>query len=175
MSGTNIDTGLTTGRNSFHLPICFLWICFVKLLQSFDGAPTADEETKQRRIMSKLCDKGNKWSHKVRELDKCPMLNSSDASTHHDTETEPSPLDCQNNHQSRSSADESSNTISTNKPFAVVKPIIRVKSGLIVAQTSTQVRAESEANSSTVAQADQINNTTTSWVVIIDPHWGKFE
>ena len=113
--------------------------------------------------MSKLWGKGNKLSHKVRELDKCPMLNSSDSSTHHDAETEPSSSqDCQNTHQSHSSADESSNSINTNKPFAVVKPIILVKSGLIVAPTSERTRVESEAKSSTVAQTNQIKNATTS-------------
>lgn len=165
MSETNIDTGLTAGKNSSLDLLPLHWLC--SAVESSVNTPTApttaDEEAKRRRIMSKLWGKGNKLSHKVRELDKCSMLNSSDSSTHLEPETEPSSLDYQkNNHQSHSSADDSSNSINTNKPFAVVKPIILVKAGLIVAQTSERTRVESEANSSVVQQTNQIKNAPTS-------------
>ena len=107
--------------------------------------------------MSKFWGKGTKLSHKVRELDKCPMLNSSDSSTHHETEAEAASLDWQNHPHSHSSADEGSNSINTNKPFAVVKPIILVKSGLIVAQAPERTRVNSEATSSAAPPTGESN------------------
>ena len=128
----------------------------------------AEEEAKRRRIMSKFWGKGNKLSHKVRELDKCPMLNNSDSSTHHETEVEAASLDLQNHPHSHSSADEGSNSINTNKPFAVVKPIILVKSGLIVAQALERTRVNSEAASSAGPPMAESNATVSETSTLAD-------
>jgi hypothetical protein len=122
------------------------------------SSSTIDDEARRRKILSKLWGKGNKLSHKVRELDKSTITNSSDSSIHNDNDQQ---VDNHNNLSSYSSAndpkastEDSSNSINSSKPLAVVKPIVVLKSGLIVAHATDRTRVNSEASSTTITQKD---------------------
>ncbi|UJR29109.1 hypothetical protein I4U23_010323 [Adineta vaga] len=135
-------------------------------LSSSSPTNPVDEEAKRRRILSKLWGKGNKSSHKVRELEKTTTNNSSDSLTHHDNDQQVT--DNSNNlssypttNDSKSSTEDNSNSINSSKPLAVVKPIVVVKSGLIVSHAVDRTYVNSEAPSPNSNQIDETATTST--------------
>ncbi|CAF3183154.1 unnamed protein product [Rotaria sp. Silwood2] len=136
-------------------------------LSSTSSSNTVDDEARRRKILSKLWGKGNKLSHKVRELDKSTISNSSDSFVHNDNEQKQlgenpnNHLAYSSTNDPKSSIEDSSNSINSSKPLAVVKPIV-VKSGLIVSSSTDRTRLNSEASSTTITQIDEITTITVT-------------
>jgi hypothetical protein len=93
------------------------------------------------------------------------MSNSSDSSTHADHEQHTS-MDSQspflsNNstNDSKGTTDENANSINIHKPLAVVKPIIAVKSGLVIVHDADRKYVDGETSSTSIVE---INETTVS-------------
>lgn len=109
-----------------------------------------DDEARRRKILSKMWGKGNKSSHKVRELEK--------SSSHLN--------DSFNEKLSNSSTmDENSNSINMNKPLAVVKPIILGKSDVVSPSTSSErTHQNSETSFTTVPPVNETPSTTATTV-----------
>ncbi|CAF3172330.1 unnamed protein product [Rotaria socialis] len=126
---------------------------------------TVDDEARRRKILSKLWGKGNKLSHKVRELDKSTGNNSSDllipTDNDHKQLTEFSDITstCSSTTDPKSNLEDNSNSINSSKPLAVVKPIVVVKSGLIISSSTDRTRVNTEASSTIVTQTDQTTIT----------------
>ncbi|CAF4476952.1 unnamed protein product, partial [Rotaria magnacalcarata] len=126
---------------------------------------TVDDEARRRKILSKLWGKGNKLSHKVRELDKSTVNNSSDLLIPNDNDhkqlTEFSDIisTCSSTTDPKSNLEDNSNSINSSKPLAVVKPIVVVKSGLIISSSTDRTRVNTEASSTIVTQTDQTTTT----------------
>ncbi|CAF1412778.1 unnamed protein product [Rotaria sordida] len=135
-------------------------------LSSPSSLNTIDDEARRRKILSKLWGKGNKLSHKVRELDKNTINNNNDLSIHNDNEQKQLG-DNSNNLSSysstndlKSSIEDSSNSINSSKPLAVVKPIVVVKTGRIVSSSIDRTRVNSAASSTNITQIDETITVT---------------
>lgn len=100
-----------------------------------------DDEARRKKILSKMWGKGNKSSHKVRELEKCSASNGIEASS--------------------TTNEENSNSINMNKPFAVVKPIMLVKSDL-VGEHSTDDTYLNATPTTTVSEPTSSSNNNSS-------------
>ncbi|CAF0866405.1 unnamed protein product [Rotaria sp. Silwood1] len=147
-------------------------------LPSTSSSTTIDDEARRRKILSKLWGKGNKLSHKVRELDKSTINNSSDSSIHIDNEQKQigensnNLLASSSMNDPKSSTEDSSNSINSSKPLAVVKPIVVVKSGLIISSSTDRTRINSEASSTTITQIHEttitVNERQSSTTTTID-------
>lgn len=101
--------------------------------------------------MMKLWGKGNKSSQKIRELEKSSATKNSDNSNK--DQDEESASKCLN--------DDGANSINTNKPYAVVKPII-MKTGGTTNSTSERSRVNSETSSDIVSQTEIDSSTTNN-------------
>lgn len=117
---------------------------------------SVDEEAKQRKIISKLWGKGNKSSHKIRELEKSATKND------HETQENSTNLSsCSSSNDGKLPIDDNSNSINT-KPLAVVKPIVMMKSGVVVSVATDRTRVTSEASSSTTTTTKQKSSTSNN-------------
>ena len=115
---------------------------------SSSPSTTIDDETKRRKILSKLWGKGNKSSHKVRELEKSTTNISND----HDQQQLNDHLSSYSStNDQKSTSEDNSNSINS-KPLAVVKPIVLAKS---TSSGSDRARINSETSSVTITQTDE--------------------
>ncbi|CAF1219451.1 unnamed protein product [Adineta steineri] len=136
------------------------------ILISSSPSSTVDDETKRRKILSKLWGKGNKSSHKVRELEKSTINNNSDSLLHNNGQQQL--VDNSNNlslysstNDTKSATEDSSNSINS-KPLAVVKPIVVVKSGLNGTSATDRTRINSETSSATIIQTNETRASTVT-------------
>ena len=137
------------------------------VISSSSSPSTAiDDETKRRRILSKLWGKGNKSSHKVRELEKSTTNTSTDSSIHNDQDPQQCIDPLSSNNDSKSTIEDNSNSINS-KPLAVVKPIVMVKSGLTALSNS---RVNSETSSTQIDEATaSTTERTSSLITAVSP------
>lgn len=139
----------------------------IPILSSSSSSNTVDDEAKRRKILSKLWGKGNKSSHKVRELEKSTNNIGNDSSIHNDNVQQQLTGNVNNlslhssTNDTKSSTEDNSNSINISKPLAVVKPIVVLKSGLVVAHATDRTRINSEVASTTVTEIDETATTTT--------------
>ena len=130
-------------------------------LDSSSSSNTVDDEERRRRILSKLWGKGNKSSHKVRELDKSTMSNQDHDQQQQLVDNRHEQSSCSFTPESRGTMDDNANSINISKPLAVVKPIVVIKSGLPIAHDNDRTHASGEALTSSIIQTNQTATTVT--------------
>jgi hypothetical protein len=109
-----------------------------------------------------LWGKGNKLSHKVRELDKSTMSNNDHDHQQQlaDNLHELSSYSFTN--ESKATIDDNANSMNISKPLAVVKPIVVMKSTLTVAHDNDRTHASGDALTTSIVQTNQTATTTVT-------------
>ena len=123
------------------------------------SSSAVDDEERRRMILSKLWGKGNKLSHKVRELDKSTMSNNDHDQQQQLADNLHEQSSCSFTPESKATTDDNANSISISKPLAVVKPIVVMKADLTAAHDNDRTHTSGEALASSSIQTNRTATT----------------